>query len=560
MTTFDGPPVETETQVGALTFGGFLEELAVRFGGREALVWVPPRGPRVSWTYLELLEEARRVAKALIAIGVTRGTRVGVLTGSRPEWVSSVWGAAMAGGVAVPFNTFAERGELSHVLRHSDVAVMLCERRLLHHRYIETLLDLCPEAMTAEPGQVFSGAYPFLRRIVALDDEPTGGVQAWGSFLAGSLDISDGVLDGILDQTVPSEDGIIIYSSGTTALPKGVLHRHRAPMMQSWRHGYREQWTPNDRVYAALPLFWTAGFAAVLGGTLASGACMVLSSHFEPSHALRVIEQEQITGVQCLPVHASAMVECQKREKRDLSSIRRYAHRFTGEIPPGGIPPLANYASYGSSETFTSATALPFDAPEDELNTFGRLVPGMQMRIIDPVSGVPLGVGQEGEIIIKGSAMMCGYVKLPPEAAFDEDGFLHSGDSGWFDENGLLHYTGRLSHVIKTSGANVSPLEVEERLMSHPEVEEAAVIGLPDAVQGEIVVACVVKTEDSSATEQSVQQFLRGSLASYKIPRRVLFFAEGELPHTASEKHNVAEVRALALEMISAEHGAGQAS
>ena len=114
--------------------------------------------------------------------------------------------------------------------------------------------------------------------------------------------------------------------------------------------------------------------------------------------------------------------------------------------------------------------------------------------------------------------MMCGYVKLPPEAAFDEDGFFHSGDSGWFDEAGLLHFTGRLSHIIKTSGANVSPLEVEERLMSHPELDEAAVVGIPDPILGEIVVACVVTAAGSSATEEKVQQFLRGSLASYKIP------------------------------------------
>jgi fatty-acyl-CoA synthase len=553
MTTFDGPPVDTEMRVGALTFGGFLEELAERFGDREAIVWAPSGGSRVSWTYRQLLQEARVVAKALIAVGVTRGTRVGVLMGSRPEWVSCVWGAAMAGGVAVPFNTFAERDELGHVLRHSDVAVVLCERRLLHHDYVAALLDLCPDALSAAPGQLYSVEYPFLRRIVALDNDSGGGVQTWGSFIDGSQGIADELLDEVLKETVPSEEGVIIYSSGTTALPKGVLHRHRAAMMQSWRHGYREQWAPDDRVYGVLPLFWTAGFAAVLGGTLATGACMVLSSHFDPSHALDVIEQERITGVQCLPVHAAAMVECQTREPRDLSSIRRYSYRFTGKTPPAGARPLANYASYGSSETFTSATALPFDAPLEELDTFGRVVPGMSIRILDPVSQTSLGVREEGEIVIRGSAMMCGYVKLPPEAAFDEDGFFHSGDSGWFDEAGLLHFTGRLSHIIKTSGANVSPLEVEERLMSHPEFDEAAVVGIPDPILGEIVVACVVTAAGSSATEETVQQFLRGSLASYKIPRRVLFFAEGELPRTASQKHNVAEIRSLAMEKIGAE-------
>jgi len=550
MSTFNGPPTETETNVGALTFGGFLEELAQKHGDREAIVYAPPHQDRVAWTYRYLWLHAREVAKALIASGVTRGTRIGVLMGSRPEWVSAVWAAAMAGGVAVPFNTFAEPPELGHVLRHSDVSLMLCESHLLQHHYVDAILDLCPEARTAEPGDIHSPDFPFLRRIVSLDGESRGAVQSWEAFLAKGIDVHEEVLDGILRETLPTEEGIIIYSSGTTSMPKGVLHRHRAPMMQCWRHGYREQFTPEDRVYGALPLFWTAGFAAVLGGTLACGACLVLSSYFDPSYALRVMEQERVTTVQCLPNQAAEIAECQAHENRDLSSLRRYAHRFTGEIPPGGAPRLANYASYGSSETFTSATAVPFDAPAEELETYGRLVPGMSMRILDPDSGNPLDYCEEGEIVIKGTAMMIGYVKIPPEQAFDSEGFFHSGDSGWFDKQGLLHYTGRLSNIIRTSGVNVSPLEVEEMLMSQPDVDAAAVVGIPDARLGEMVVACIVPSDGATLTEESVRESLQGALASYKIPRRVLFFSSDELPRTASEKFNVPAIRSIVQDLF----------
>jgi fatty-acyl-CoA synthase len=457
----------------------------------------------------------------------------------------------MAGGVAVPFNTFSERPELGHLLRHSDVALVLCQAELLRHRYIEALLELCPDAHTARPGRLYSGDFPFLRRIVVIDGPAGGAVESWDDFLHGSAGISDAVIDGIMAETVPTDDGIVIYSSGTTSRPKGVLHSHRAPMLQSWRHGYRERFTPEDRVYCALPLFWTAGFAAVLGATLASGACLVITPYFEPSLALRVIEEDRITIPQGLPKTGSEMLESQKKERRDISSLRRYVHQFTGEEPPGGIGRAANNASYGSSETFTSATALPFGSPLEEIITYGRLVPGSQMRIVDPDSGRSLGPGEEGEIILKGPTLMKGYLKVAPEHTLDGEGFFHTGDSGWFDEHGLLHFTGRFNNMIKTSGANVSPLEVEEALVNHPDIDAAAVVGIPASTVGELVVACVVPRSGASLTESSIRESLRETLSSYKIPRRVLFFSDqSQLPRTASNKFSVNAIRDLVTDLL----------
>ena len=175
------------------------------------------------------------------------------------------------------------------------------------------------------------------------------------------------------------------------------------------------------------------------------------------------------------------------------------------------------------------------------------------MRILDPHSGNPLDYGEEGEIVIKGTAMMIGYVKVPQEQAFDSEGFFHSGDSGWFDTQGLLHYTGRLSNIIRTSGVNVSPLEVEEMLLSQPGVDGAAVVGIPDETLGEMVVACIVPSDGVTLTEESVRESLQGALASYKIPRRVLFFADDELPRTASQKFNVSAVRAIVQDSLTKE-------
>jgi fatty-acyl-CoA synthase len=551
MTTFCGPPIESESGVGSLTFGGFLKQLTEKYGPRDAIRYVAPDGQRVVWTYSELWGHARAMAKALVAAGINRGTRVGVLMGSRPEWVASVWGATMAGGVAVPFNTFSEGPELGHLLRHADVALVLCQAQLLRHRYLDLLLELCPGAPGAHPGRLYSAAFPFLRRIVVIDGPAGGAVESWDAFLRQGAEIDDAVIDGIMAETVPTEDGIIIYSSGTTSRPKGVLHTHRGPMLQSWRHGYREQFTPEDRIYCALPLFWTAGFAAVLGATFASGACLVITPYFEPSLALRVIEEDRITVPQGLPKTGSDMLEAQKKERRDISSLRRYRYQFTGEEPPGGVGRSANNASYGSSETFTSATALPYGSSLDEVITYGRLVPGNEMRIIDPDSGRSFGPGEEGEIIVKGPTLMRGYVKVPPEDAFDEEGFFHTGDVGWFDEHGLLHFTGRFNNMIKTSGANVSPLEVEEALVAHPDIDAAAVVGIPDPTRGEMVVACAVTRPGAMLTEAPVREWLRGRLSSYKVPRRMLFFSDqSELPRTASNKFSINAIRELAGELL----------
>jgi acyl-CoA synthetase (AMP-forming)/AMP-acid ligase II len=545
MTTFHGPSPQNEPGIGPLTFGGFLEDLAARYSDRLAIVYAPAGAERLAWTYRDWHEHSRAVAKALIAAGVTRGTRVAVLMGNRPEWVAAVWGAAMAGGVAVLFNTFATERELDHLLRHSDSSIVLTERALLNHRFAEDIVDLCPEARTAAPGAMFSGAYPFLRRIVAIDAETKGAVESWPEFLSGGATVPDEVLDAVLAETVPIEDGMIIYSSGTTSLPKGVLHRHRAPMRQSWRHGYREQFTPEDRVLCGLPWFWTAGFAAVLGATLATGGAVIGSDHFQAAHAIRLIEQERVTCVQALPNQVQEIQAILHQTPHDLSSIRRQLYRLTGEPAPNGEPRPADYASYGSSETFTSAAALPDNAPVEEKSTYGRLIAGSSMRFLDPATGDPIGPGQEGEIALKGLTLMRGYVKVPPEDVFDDEGYFHTGDLGFFDEKGLLHWTGRITSMIKTSGANVAPVEVEEVLDSHPDVKRAAVVGVPDPVAGELVIGCVVLCQGATVDENALREHARAGLSSYKVPRRILFFDEEEVEFTASEKVNLNALREL---------------
>jgi fatty-acyl-CoA synthase len=549
VTTFRGPPLETEEGIGALTLPGFLSEVTGRYADRQALVF---RG-EVHWTYSDLWREARRVTKALMAAGLQRGARVALLMGNRPEWVASAYGAAMAGAVLVPLNTYLEPPELDYVLSHSDATFVLMQRSLLRHQYLDELLELCPEL---ERGTL-SARFPFLRGAFCIDlNSRHGAVRPWEEFLKDGEEISEDIVDAAIRQVTPADDALIIYTSGTTAKPKGVLHAHRAATLQAWRYVRHLRLDQDVRSWTAFPFFWSAGFAMGMGGTLAAGGCLVLQEYFEPGEALRLFETERVTTPNAWPHQIAQLVEHPDWETRDLSSLRH--------IDPGTA--LARQktvhleqdwsarSAYGVTETFTIITSLPADTdPEIRERCQGKILPGNIVRILHPQTGEPLPAGEIGEIATKGPTLMKGYWKMPPERTFDEDGFYRTGDAGSVDPDGTFHWTGRTSDMIKTGGANVSPVEIETELLRHPGLKTSVAVGVPHETLGEMVVVCAIPHDRAVVDEENVREFLRGRIASYKIPRRVLFFREDELSLTGNQKIRTEDLRALASARLAAE-------
>ncbi|HWC38801.1 MAG TPA: AMP-binding protein [Acidimicrobiales bacterium] len=543
MTTFSGPPPETEDGIGPLTLGGFLTEVVGRYGDREAVVFRASGSPEtVRWSYDDLGREARRIGRGLLAAGVGKGTRVGLLMGNRPEWVAAAYGVAMAGGVLVPVNTFYEPPELEHVLAHSDTAVLLLQEGLGRHAY----LDQVGRMWRARP----STGLPHLRQMVCL------GTESWTAFLADAEAVPERQLDACSANVSPFDDAVIIYTSGSTASPKGVLHGHRAPSLQSWRFVRHLCLDADDRTWSPYPLFWSAGFGMVMGGTLAAGGCLVLQERFEAGESLALLEAERITTPTAWPLQVAELEEHPDWKRRDLSSLR-HVESFTGwgrhpSVDVGDA--WSPRAAYGLTETFTILSSLPADTPpEIRTGNQGAVLPGMHVRIIDPLTGGPQGVDVEGGIAVKGTCLMKGYLKVAPEECFDLDGFFHTGDAGFVDEHGMLHWTGRTDDLIKTAGANVSPVEIETVLLEHPDLKAALAVAVPHPTLGEMVVLAAVAHPGASVTEADVQGFLRGRIASYKIPRRVLFFEEGDLVLTGNAKIKTAELRALAVARLAAE-------
>jgi len=534
-----------------LTFGHFLSDVAARYGEREAIVFEERR-----LSYRELESEARRLARALIGAGVVKGARVAVLMGSRPEWIFAAFAVGLVGGVLVPVNTFASQEERDYILRHSDASLLLLQDSLLKHAYLDDLIAAHPELAAGQPGALRCEALPQLRRVVCLGlDRSRGSVQTWDELLGLDDGVSDALLDAVCAEVHPSDEALIIYTSGTTAYPKGVLHTQRAGIIQSWRFAEQMRLNAEDRVWTAQPFFWTAGISMSLGATLAAGACLILQEYFEPGRALELMEVERATTAHAWAHQSKAVAEHPSAAERDLSSLRnvmfpsplaKLAGITKDEWGPGG--------SYGLSETFTLAASIPSDAPvEVRRSTSGKPLAGMRVRVVDPASGEPVPTGQPGELAVKGVTFMRGYYKVAPEEYLDENGFFRTQDGGWLDQDGYVHWTGRISNMIKTGGANVSPVEIERQIEAYKDLRVGLPVGVPHPTLGEALVLCAVPREGAEVSEDAVRSYLRSKLAAYKVPKRVLFFSAAELSYTGNQKIQVGPLREAALRRLEAE-------
>jgi len=536
VTTFTGPPVDSEPGIGALTLGGLLDDVVARHGAREAIAFHQRGGPEEHWSYAELAVESRRFGKALVAAGMDKGTRVALLMGNRPEWVVAAFGVALAGGVLVPVNTLFERPEIAHVLAHSDTAILVHQQRLAHHSYDDQI-------------RTIESDLPYLRRRLCF------GTPSYDEFLSAGDTVGDAELDARSGAVSPFDDALVIYTSGSTGVPKGVLHGHRAAALQSWRFAQQLCLDPSVRVWSAFPFFWTAGFCMVMGGTVAAGGCLVLQEIFDAGEALSLMETERVTSPHAWPHQLAALESHPDWLRSDLSSLRQVVS-FTSlgrhpTVQAGDV--WSPRAAYGLTETFTIISSMPADTPPARRDGHeGAILPGNVVRIVDRDTDEPQPVGVPGEIRVKGPTLMKGYLKVAPEETFDVDGFFATGDAGFIDDNGMLHWVGRTNDLIKTGGANVSPVEIENELLRHPDLKTALAVGVAHDTLGEVVVVCAVAHPDRGVDEDTVRQFLRGRLASYKIPRHVLFFDEGDLVLTGNAKIRTEDLRRLAADRLGA--------
>ena len=538
-----------DTEREDLTFGGFIAECARRYGDREALIFGDRRV-----TFRELEREVRQFARALLAAGVGKGSSVAVMLANRPEFVVAAFGAGSIGAVVVPVSTFASSDERDYILRHSDASLLVTQPSLFNHRFVDELLESHPELAAGEPGRLRSTTFPFLRRIVSLGPTGRPSVETWDDAVARAAEVPDELLDAAMAEVHPRDPGIIIYTSGTSAHPKGVLHTNGTPVIQSKRWAAALGLTPDDKLLSRFPYFWSAGFTMTLGGPLAAGASVITIEAFDAGTALEIIERERVTALQGMPETYNEIVEHPDFRTRDLSSLTLSvgAEPLVAALPDRAWRAQAN--GYGLTETFTLCTWAEPEETNGEFRTVhGRPLPGIDLRIVDGETGQELPTGQLGEIAVKGATFMLGYYKGYAEEYLDRNGYFRTGDSGHLDEQGILHWGGRLTGMIKTAGANVSPVEIESKLSLWGRLKLATVVPVPHPRLGEAVVLCATCHDDDPVSVEEILGHLKTCLASYKVPKRVVFVDEHELPHTATEKVKLADACRLAARRIASD-------
>jgi fatty-acyl-CoA synthase len=541
-----GGYLELDTQRDNLTFGGFIAECARRYGDREALVFGERR-----ITFRQLEKLVRQFARGLLASGVSKGTSVAIMLANRPEFVIAAFGAGSIGAVVVPISTFAPGDERDYILRHSDASLLVTQASLFKHRFVDELLESHPELATGRPGQLRSVGFPFLRRIVSLDPAPHETVEEWGDLMARGHEAPEELLGAAMAEVHPRDAGIIIYTSGTSSNPKGVLHSNGTPVIQSWRWAKALGLTPDDKLLSRFPYFWSAGFTMTLGGPLAAGASVITIENFDAGVALEIMERERVTALQAMTETYTEIVEHPDFRTRDLSALTLAvgAEPLVAALPDRPWRSQSN--GYGLTETFTLCTwAEPEETGGEFRIVHGRALPGIDLRIVDRETGELLPAGELGEIAVKGITFMLGYYKADTEEYLDSNGYFRTGDSGYLDDAGLLHWGGRLTGMIKTRGANVSPEEIQSKLSLWGRLKVAVVVPIPHPLLGEAVVLCAARYDDDPVTAEETVAHLRTVLASYKVPERVVFVEEHELAYTASEKVKLADAQRIAARRI----------
>jgi fatty-acyl-CoA synthase len=550
-----GIPLEEEPGIGALTLGGYLREVTTRYGASEAAVMHGENGVE-RWSYDELWSRSVSVARALLACGISKGARVGVLMSNRLEFLSSAFGTALAGGVVTTMSTFSTAVELEVLLKNSGCAVLLLERNVLKKDFAAMLAGLEPRIAIEEPGNLDSLKFPFLRQIAAVDSENTTGViEGWGQFLARGAKIWPELVDAVASSVLPADPGVLFFSSGSTGKPKGILSAHRGVCLQLWRWRKWLGLEQGVRSWSANGFFWSGNFAIGIGGTLSTGGTLVLQKTFQPEEALALMEAEKVSYIFAWPHQWAQLTDAKNWLDVDLSTLKY----IDVDSPVARHPTIkSNWIdathSYGNTETFTLSSVFPANTPKDiSVGTHGIPAAGNTFKIVDPLTGRIVPLGEKGEIAVKGPTLMLGYIGIPLDETLDSDGFFRTGDGGFFDEKGKLHWEGRLNDIIKTGGANVSPVEIDNVLAQCPGVKVTKTVGVPDELLGELVVACIVPLEGFILTADEIRNFAKLSLASYKIPRKVLFFSESELEVTGSAKVKTSELRALATKRLQEE-------
>jgi acyl-CoA synthetase (AMP-forming)/AMP-acid ligase II len=507
-------------------------------------------------SYAELERRTSQMARALLALGAGKGTRIALLAPGGIFWLTTLLASLRIGALVSLVSTLCTPPELAHMLRSGDAQLLVGVRRFLKHDYGKTLAAALPELSAQAARALRLPGAPYLRS-VWLDDAAGLG---WARPIEELLALADGpdapdraLLAAIEKEVTANEDAIIVYTSGSTSLPKAVVHTQwnvtRFPRELTKYFLLK----PDDRMMPHLPTFWLGGLGMTMQ-VLSIGATLVYPVSPEIDAVLDTIERCRVNrlnswGDVMMKLREGAVARGIDVDK--IVGLGPFRDR-AGAI----IPPQLQGNMLGMSETFTAHSAEPLDfrLPEEKAGSSGRGVDSFERRIVHPETGEVVPLGEVGELQVRGSGLMSGFYKMSRAKVFTPDGFYPTGDLARLDADGYIYFVGRRGDMIKTRAANVSRLEVEAAMRGVPGVELPVVVGLPDPELGERVVAAVVPAKGAALTDESIRNALKAVLSSYKIPREIVFITHDDVPRTTTGKIKLFELAG----MVAARLGAGK--
>ena len=528
----------------AATLCELLLGAAERFPDQDALVF-----PDVALTYATLAERAFERARSLMALGIEPGDHVGILMPNCPDYIELLLGAVLAGAVAVPVNARYKSAELAYVVENADLKGLITSD--LASEYVDfagLLAEAFPELAEADnPLALSLERAPRLRFLSSISADTPPGFVAHGAFRAGADAIAQSAVWARVRGVVGTQAAIMMYTSGTTANPKGCPLGHAA-LAHNGAAMNRQRYflSPDDRLWAPLPMFHMASILPLLC-CFDAGAALLSMNRVEAGVALEMMERERATvAFPAFPTITNALITHPRFESTDLSRLRRLNNVAPLEMLrrfQDAFPQAVQTGAYGLTET---CGVVSYNHPDEDLEsrltTCGAPFEGVEVRIADPDTGAELPLGERGEIWVRGFTVFEGYYKAPEKNAESfVDGWFRTGDLGSLDEAHRIRYHGRIKDMLKVGGENVAALEIESFLATHPAVKLAVVIGVPDERLLEVAAAYIELNPGAQATAAEVIDFCQGRIASFKVPRHVRFVTEWPMSSTKIQKFKLLE-------------------
>jgi fatty-acyl-CoA synthase len=540
-----------------MTMGQLLDSTTLRYPNNPALIDVP-KG--VEYSYREFLNIVNQMAKGLLKLGLKKGGHVAVWAPNIPQWVIAEFAITKIGAVLISVDPNVQVQQVEYLLKQSDSRSLVMTPGSKGSEYIEMIHQVCPGVTRSIPGQLDCSLLPELKDVILISDQPQQGTFRWEEILEMGKEVPDRLLSERQHSCSSDDVATMLYTSGTTGAPKGVMSTHFGIINTTLASAESQKLTERDRLCLSVPLSHMFGCVCITLAAVIKGATLVIPCEvFDARQILHSIEKERCTAIYGSPSSFIALMEDPQYQAFNVKSLRtgimggaqcpmEVMKKVTEDLGAREI-----VIGYGQTEASSWITEThPDDPLELRVSTVGRPLPNVEVKVIDPGSGQEVPDGVVGEICAKGFNMK-GYYKMPAATAnaIDSEGWLHTGDLGIMEGEGYVKTTGRLKEIIVKRGETIYPAEIEEVLFSHRKISNVHIFGVPDKVTDEEVAAWIKLEEGVIVTEEEILEYCQGKLPASQLPRYIKFVKE--FPMTPLGKVQRFKMREMAIK----EYGLG---